>query len=103
VKRNLIRLGRIACFLLVGFAGCILGRMTAPAANVHAEEKFTGITNCVAVVPKSWGDFRGASDYGLAFQDENGVVRFVLHPACASLNSPAEPPPAPIDLEVQRR
>ena len=103
MNRNLIRSGRVALFVLVGLAGAIVGRMSAPAAKVDAQEKFTGITDCTAVVPKSWGDFRGASEYGLAFQDENGVVRFLLHPACTAVNSPADPPPAAIDLEVKRR
>ncbi len=89
--------------LLAGVAGNVLGRMRTPNITVHAQERFSGITNCVTVVPKSWGEFKGGSDYGLAFQDDNGVLRFVLHPTCGSVNSPAEPPPAPIDLEVQRR
>jgi hypothetical protein len=103
LNRNLIRIGRVAAFVLAGIAGGIVGRVSAPAAKVHAQEKFSGIGDCTAVVPKSWGEFKGASEYGLAFQDENGVVRFVLHPACTAVNSPAEPPPAPIDLEVKRR
>ena len=101
--QNLIRMGKVAIFLSIGIACGIFGRMNAPAAKVHAQEKFAGITACTAVVPKSWGDFRGGSEYGLAFQDQNGVVRFVLHPPCAAVNSPGEPPPVAIDLEVQRR
>jgi hypothetical protein len=89
--------------VLAAVAGNVVGRLRNPESSVHAQEKFMGVTNCVTVVPKSWGQFKGGSDYGLAFQDENGVVRFVLHPTCGSLNSPAEPPTAPIDLEVQRR
>ena len=103
MNQNLIRIGRVGLFVLVGVTGGIVGRVSAPAANVKAQEKFSGITDCTAVVPKSWGDFKGASEYGLAFQDENGVVRFMLHPACTAVNSPADPPPAAIDLEVKRR
>lgn len=89
--------------LLAGVVGSQLARMWTPPVRVHAEERFSGITNCVMVVPKSWGDFKGGSEYGLAFQDEHGIVRFVLHPSCGIVNSPAEPPPPPIDLEIQRR
>ena len=89
--------------LLAGLAGGSADRMMAPATGVHAQEYFSGVTNCMTVVPKSWGAFKGGSEYGLAFEDEKGVVRFVLHPSCGSVNSPAEPPLAPIDLEVQRR
>lgn len=103
LKRKWIRFSEVGMLLLAGVAGNVLGRMRTPNITVHAQERFSGITNCVTVVPKSWGEFKGGSDYGLAFQDDNGVLRFVLHPTCGSVNSPAEPPPAPIDLEVQRR
>lgn len=89
--------------LLAGLAGGVVGRMTSVTPTVQAKEYFGGVTNCVTVVPKSWGEFKGGSEYGLAFQDDEGVVRFVLHPSCGSVNSPAAPPIAPIDLEVQRR
>jgi len=62
-----------------------------------------GVTNCIAVVPSSWGDFKGGSSYGLAFQDKDGNVRFVLHPSCGSVNSPLEPAAESIDLEIMRR
>jgi hypothetical protein len=97
------KFGILGIALLAGFVGGIAGRVTAPATQVHAQEQFSGVTNCITMVPKSWGDFKGASSYGLAFVDDKGVVRFVLHPSCGSVNSPAMPPPAPIDLEVQRR
>jgi hypothetical protein len=103
LNRNFITIGRISLFVLIGLAGVIVGRISAPATKVNAQEKFSGITDCTAVVPKSWGEFKGASEYGLAFQDENGVVRFLLHPACTAVNSPTDPPPAAIDLEVKRR
>lgn len=89
--------------LSVGMVGGAIGRLSAPETKVQAQEHFSGITNCITVVPKAWGEFRGGFDYGLAFVDDQGVVRFILHPACGSVNSPAEPPPAPIDLEIQRR
>jgi hypothetical protein len=103
LKLKWIRLSEVGLLLLAGVVGNVLGRMRTSENTVHAQERFSGITNCVTVVPKSWGAFKGGSDYGLAFQDDQGVIRFVLHPTCGSVNSPAEPPPAPIDLEVQRR
>lgn len=85
--------------LLAGVVGGIAGRMTSPERIVHAQENYSGVTNCITVVPKSWGEFKGGSEYGLAFEDEKGVLRFVLHPGCGSADSPS----APFDLEVQRR
>ena len=103
MKLKWIRLSEVGLLLLAGVVGNVLGRMRTSDTTVHAQERFSGVTNCVTVVPKSWGDFKGGSDYGLAFEDNQGVVRFLLHPSCGSVNSPAEPPPAAIDLEVQRR
>lgn len=97
------RLSAVGMLLLAGTVGGLIGRISVPETRVQAQERFAGITNCVMAVPKAWGEFKGGSDYGLAFEDEKGVVRFVLHPSCGSLNSPAEPPPAPIDLEIERR
>jgi len=90
----------LSAAVLVGIA---LGREHSPRSTVHAQDTFSGVTNCITVVPKSWGDFKGGSAYGLAFQDKDGNVRFVFRPSCGSMNSPMEPPPAPIDLEIERR
>jgi hypothetical protein len=80
--------------LLPGLAGGSVGRMMASVTGVHAQEYFSGVTNRITVVPKSWGAFKGGSEYGLAFEHEKGVVRFVQHPICGSVNSP-EAKPAP--------
>jgi len=107
MKLGQMSLGTVGMVLAAGIAGGVAGRVTtllsAPAMGVHAQEHFSGVTNCVTAVPKDWGEFKGGSEYGLAFEDYKGVVRFVLHPSCGSLNSPGEPPPMAIDLEVQRR
>ena len=89
--------------LLAGLAGGIAGRVTAPATLVHAQDNYSGLANCITTVPRSWGAYKGGSEYGLAFEDEKGVLRFVLHPACGSLDSRGVPPAAPLDLEIQRR
>jgi hypothetical protein len=104
LKNRVCSLGKLGILALTLLLGIVLGRMQdAQPATVHAQEKFSGVINCITVVPKSWGDFKGGSDYGLAFQDKDGNVRFLLHPSCGSLNSPMEPPPARIDLELERR
>lgn len=89
--------------LLAGLTGGIAGRMTAPATLVHAQDNYSGLANCITAVPKSWGDYRGGSEYGLVFEDDKGVLRFVQHPACGSVDSRGVPPAAPLDLEIQRR
>jgi hypothetical protein len=38
---------------------------------------------CVASVPKSWGQFRGGSaQSGLAFEDQQGTLRFLTNVPC---------------------
>jgi hypothetical protein len=103
VKFIPVGFGAAGMLLAAGLAGGLAGRLSAPAIDAHAQEHFSGITNCVTVVPKTWGDFKGGSEYGLAFEDDKGVVRFIQHPSCGGVNSPAEPPTEPIDLEIQRR
>ena len=101
LKGKLAGVGNVGLLLIAGVAGAAIARVHA--RPVHAQEKFSGMTNCITVVPKGWGSFKGGSEYGLAFEDEKGTLRFVLHPTCGSPGSPLDPPPAPIDLEVQRR
>jgi hypothetical protein len=69
---------------------------------VHAEDQFTTFAGCVSGVPKSWGNFMGASSYGLAFQDEKGTVRFVQHPVCGAQYDTSAPVPS-LGLEILRK
>jgi hypothetical protein len=73
------------------------------AAVVHAQDQFTTFAGCVSSVPTSWGDFMGASSYGLAFQDDQGTVRFVQHPVCGNAVSANSAPVPSLGLEVVRR
>jgi hypothetical protein len=72
-------------------------------AVIHAQDQFTTFAGCVSAVPKSWGDFMGASSYGLAFQDDTGTVRFVQHPVCGNAVSENSAPVPSLGLEVVRR
>lgn len=89
--------------LVAGLVGGVAGRITAPEKVVQAQESYSGLTSCVTVVPKSWGEFKGGSEFGLAFEDEKGVLRFVLHPGCGSGDSRGAPATAQWDLKIQRR
>ena len=101
MKRTLSWMGRLAILLAAGVIGGIIGRNYPADVSVHAQEKSNGTLGCTVTVPKSWGEYKGASAYGLAFQDANGTVRFLLHPPCGNLSSYTEYGPS--DLEVQRR
>ncbi len=98
-------MGYLRAVLLV-LVGGVLGAVLTNGARVRevrAQDRFTSIGGCTSVVPKSWGDFKGASTYGLAFVDGDGNVRFLEHPTCGTLGSPLTNPPASVDLLIQRR
>ncbi len=99
VKRTLSWFARLAIVLLAGVIGGMVGRNYPSDGRVHAQEK-SGMS-CTITVPKAWGEFKGASAYGLAFQDPSGTLRFLLHPACGNISSYSEY--GSVDLEIQRR
>jgi hypothetical protein len=104
--RNLPRL--FAEFLIITLAvffGMFLGRMRNPQSTVYAQDKVFGSSTCTAIVPSSLGEFKGGSSYGLAFQDSQGVIRFVLNPPCggAIVNGYQQAANAYVALEIQRK
>lgn len=101
MKQTLSWMGRAAVVLLAGVIGGVVGRNYPSPVLVHAQEKYYGTPSCSVTVPKSWGEFKGASAYGLAFEDPNGTLRFMLHPSCGNLGSPTDT--GTLDLELQRR
>lgn len=52
--------------------------------------------NCIATVPKEWGEYVGSSSYGIAFKDSSGNLRFVTHFSCGFKTPPH------VALEVDR-
>jgi hypothetical protein len=42
-----------------------------------------GQANCRSYVPPEWGEYKGSSDnYGVAFQDSSGTLRFITNVGC---------------------
>jgi hypothetical protein len=106
VKPALHLLGKFSIIVLAIFFGVILGRTRGLQGVVHAQDQQPmGASTCTAIVPNSWGEFKGGSSYGLAFQDSQGVIRFVLNPPCggAIVNTTQQPPSAYAALEIQRK
>lgn len=95
---------RVVKNLLLVVAGavlCLVGERLYQARPVHAQNVPASV--CLAEVPKSWGEFKGASEYGLAFQDENGTLRFLLHPTCGNGYSSNLIPNPMVDLQLERK
>jgi hypothetical protein len=85
--------------LLVGIVGGYLVRGPGALPVVHAQTSVYSSPVCQMSVPRSWGEFSGASEYGLAFQDNNGTLRFVQHPGCTNLPQSS----VRAELEVKRQ
>lgn len=99
-----------AALLLVGsvcgsMAGAFYGegiRAHFRTQVVHAQEQWPPYAACTSGVPKEWGDFMGASAYGLAFQDDKGTLRFIKNPVCGS-SILSSAPVSSADLQIQRK
>lgn len=101
MKRSLDWIRKICLLLLVGIGGGMVGRFYNPSVSVHAQNTADANSNCVVSVPKAWGEFKGGSLFGLAFEDQTGTLRFLLHPPCGSLSSPTDY--NVVDLKVIRK
>jgi hypothetical protein len=86
-----MRTALIICVLLV--AGAIGLR---EALAQHDSQSAT----CAITVPAEWGEFKGASSFGLVFQDSAGTLRFVRNVGCQIHDT--QPVPL-ISLEVRRK
>ncbi|MDR3751697.1 MAG: hypothetical protein P4K94_09460 [Terracidiphilus sp.] len=92
--------------VLMLIAGMLCGiaiQRYVPVRPVHAEDELSSGATCIAEVPKSWGEYKGASEYGLAFEDQNGTLRFLLHPPCGMMHSSNTIPNPAIDLRLDRK
>ena len=58
-------------------------------------------TPCVILVPADWGEFKGMSRWGLAFEDKDGILRLIDQMPC-SLDRGQTGVPR-VSVEVHRR
>lgn len=92
-----------ALLLIAGILGGVAIQRYLPLRTVHAEDQLNGGSACTSEVPKSWGEYKGGSEYGLVFEDQNGTLRFLLHPPCGSMNSSNALPTPVVDLRLERK
>ena len=84
----------------VAIAVLALGAM-APQQQMATAQKESIQPTCILTVPSGWGEFKGASrDFGLAFQDRDGTLRFIRDLACETTGFQRLPPAF---LEVRRK
>jgi hypothetical protein len=84
----------------VAIAVLALGAM-APQQQMATAQKESIQPTCVLTVPSNWGEFQGASkEFGLAFQDSEGTLRFIRDLGCEIPGFQRLPPAF---LEVRRK
>ncbi len=100
-----MKTGIILSLVLAGALGGAFLRGRITPTVVHAQDEFNNLQYCVTAVPKAWGTYRGASTYGIAFEDQGGTLRFVQRPACSAgtTGSSAAVPVSAADLQIERR
>lgn len=90
-------------WMLGGVLLCLGGEHFWKPQTVHAQTPLGSEAACVTHIPKAWGAFKGASEYGLVFEDENGSLRFIKSPSCGE-NFYTHPVGTPIiDLKMERK
>ena len=61
-----------------------VGLAAVPNGSVEASQ--FGNSQCVANVPRAWGQYKGGSaQSGLAFEDANGTLRFLTNIPCGAV------------------
>jgi hypothetical protein len=76
--------------LVVAFAVVALAAgLGKPTLTARADVRATAApqdSQCISIVPKAWGEFRGGSaQSGLSFEDSSGTLRFVTNLPCGAV------------------
>ena len=85
---------RIFCLVLVVLVTIVSFHARPTQSKPSTPQNLSA--NCVAAVPKEWGEYVGSSSYGVGFKDSSGTLRFVAHFPCGFKTQPH------VALEVQR-
>jgi hypothetical protein len=92
---------RMNSVLRVAVAALALSGAMVPQQPMANAQKDSLQPACVLTVPSGWGEFKGAShEFGLAFQDSDGTLRFVRDLTCEQSGFQRRPPAF---LEVRRK
>src|SRR5215470_567306 len=92
-RRQRMKQSAIAILLLV--VGIFVG---AGSSTKGAAAQTTDSGRCIANIPAEWGTLKGVSpNYGLAFEDTSGTLRFVNKFPCGLEQAPN------VTLEVRRK
>ena len=87
---------RLAMILAILALGATVG-----SHQLKANNQETLPTPCVVVVPSDWGEFKGASLYGLMFEDREGTLRLVEKLPCSMDRRQVGPPR--VSAEIRRK
>jgi hypothetical protein len=102
-KETKMKVWQVVSLVVLGISLGVAGSRFLAVAPVQAHGQFAETELCATSVPKSWGEFRGASEYGIAFEDQNGTIRFLRSPSCVNGLSSTGSPLPPVDLKLERK
>ena len=74
-----MRLRTLLLLLLAGTSGFYAGQRQQERTVYAASSS----ARCPFAVPRDWGDFKGASQWGFAFEDSNGTIRVFSQLPCS--------------------
>jgi hypothetical protein len=76
---------QIAVAILIFAAGAMAASLSAEKTAAAVATQFGADSQCVASVPRAWGEYKGGSNQaGLAFQAPDGTLRFVTNLPCGA-------------------
>jgi hypothetical protein len=78
--------------LIVGYFVFLFGQVSADPQSAVSTN-----AHCKVIVPSNWGEFIGASTYGLAFKDDQGIIRMMNQMPCGLEGRPN------VSLEIARQ
>lgn len=77
--------------MLAALGGLYLGSRDPVVVSASAQT-----ARCSASVPRAWGEFRGATEQGFIYEDQDGTVRIIRQLPCPGMGIPQ------IAIEIRR-
>ncbi len=84
--KSLARKCAVVAIATLGLASAKTHRAADGTPHGSNAAQLNSDAQCVSVVPRSWGEYRGGSNQaGLAFEASDGTLRFVTNLPCGAI------------------
>jgi len=84
-------------FGIIAVCATAILSVDAPRTSGGSTSEQEQAARCAITVPNGWGEYIGASSYGLEFKDDAGTIRFVKQFPCGLEGAPN------VSLEIHRK